>query len=381
MKHRSLLLALATASTFAGVNSAQAGAEVGSWYVAPKAVYVDPDRLYKVDESIGGSLAIGKVLSDAWDAELAYGDSRHDVTGGGSKLKLKGAELNFNRVFMRNQTVSPFLGFGLNSITTRVPGKTSYSRDLGVAIKAGVLADITSNGAVQLSAEVGKRSVDLTEHLEDVFGGLGLRFNFGAPAKAAPVVAAAPVAPAPAPAPVAPPPPADSDRDGVIDSADRCPNTVAGATVDANGCELDGDRDGVVNRLDKCPTTPAGDKVDASGCSYNMPLQVQFDTNKATIKAESNGELDTFVQFMKDVPSAKGELQGHTDADGSEAYNLSLSQRRADAVKAYIVDKGIDAARISAKGYGESQPVSDNNTAAGKAANRRVLFVRSDVTN
>lgn len=382
MKHRSLLLALATASALAGVNSAQAGAEVGSWYVAPKAVYVDPDKVYNADENIGGSLAIGKVLSEAWDAELAYGESRHSVTGGGSKLKLQGPELNFNRVFMRDRAVNPFIGFGVNSMSFRAPGKTSYERDFGAAIKAGVLADITRDGKLQLSAEVGKRADDFSKHLEDVFGGLGLRFNFGAPAKAAPVVAAAPVAapaPAPAPAPAAPPPPADSDRDGVIDSADRCPNTPAGASVDANGCELDGDKDGVVDRLDKCPTTPAGDKVDASGCSYSIPLQVQFDTNKATIKAESYGELDTFVQFLKDVPSAKGELQGHTDADGSEAYNLGLSQRRADAVKAYIVDKGIDGARINAKGYGESQPVADNNTAAGKAANRRVLFVRSDV--
>lgn len=380
MKHRSLLLALATASAVAGTQSALAGAEVGSWYVAPKAVFVDPDNAYGADSSIGGNLAIGKVLSEAWDAELAYGDSRHDVAAGGSKLKLQGAELNFNRVFMRDKAVNPFLGFGLNSYSYRAPGSTSHERDVGLGVKAGVLADITSNGALQLSAEIGKRSVDFTEHLEDVFGGLGLRFNFGAPAKAAPAAPApAPVAaPAPAPAPVAPPAPADSDRDGVIDSADRCPNTPAGATVDANGCELDGDKDGVVNRLDKCPTTPAGDKVDASGCSYSIPLQVQFDTNKATIKAESYGELDTFVQFLKDVPSARGELQGHTDADGSDAYNLSLSQRRADAVKAYIVDKGIDGARISAKGYGESQPVADNKTAEGKKANRRVLFVRSD---
>jgi OOP family OmpA-OmpF porin len=147
--------------------------------------------------------------------------------------------------------------------------------------------------------------------------------------------------------------------------------------VDATGCELDNDKDRVVNRLDKCPTTPAGDKVDAVGCSLSMALEVQFDTGKATIKPESNGKLDEFVQFLKDVPSANGELEGHTDNVGKKASNQSLSQRRAEAVKAYVVGKGIDAARLTAKGYGDTKPVADNKTVDGRAANRRVVFTRS----
>ncbi len=383
MKQRSLLLAVATTAALVGAPPAMAGAEVGSWYVAPKAVYVDPDKVFGADESTGGSLAFGKVVSKAWDIELAYIDSRHDVIGGGEKLKLAGAELNFNRVFMRDKVVSPFIGLGINSISAREIATGENSHDVGAAIRAGILADLTSNGALQLSAEIGKRSDDLTQQLEDVFGGVGLRFNFGAPAKA---VAAAPVVPkavvaAPAPAPVVPPPPADSDRDGVIDATDQCPNTVAGAKVDAKGCEMDGDNDGVVDRLDKCRRTPAGDKVDAVGCGVNIALEVQFDTNSANIKSDSYAELDTFVQFFNDVPSAKGELQGHTDNVGKDAYNLKLSQRRADSVKAYVLSKGVDPARItSTKGYGEAQPVADNTTVEGRTANRRVLFVRSDWT-
>jgi OOP family OmpA-OmpF porin len=377
MKHQSLLLAVATASALAGVSTAEAGAEVGSWYVAPKAVYVDPDKAFNADDSVGGSFALGKVLSENWDAELGYANSRHDRTAGGSKLDLKGVELNLNRVFMRESAVNPFIGFGLNSMSTAVAGGVK-DQDIGAQIKAGVLADLSKSGALQLSAEIGKRSDGLSDKLEDVFAGLGLRFNFGAPAKAMPVVAAAP-APAPAPAPMAPPPAADSDKDGVIDSADRCPNTPAGAVVDANGCELDGDKDGVVDRLDKCPTTPAGDKVDAVGCGLSIALQVQFDTNSANIKPESYAELDSFVKFFGDVPSAKGVLEGHTDNVGRDAYNLSLSQRRADAVKAYVVGKGVDASRITATGFGETKPVADNAAVEGRAANRRVVFVRSDV--
>jgi len=190
--------------------------------------------------------------------------------------------------------------------------------------------------------------------------GLRVRFHFdeGTRASAAPAMAAAapaPVAPpppvvaAPAPAPVVappPPPPADSDGDGVPDS------------------------------LDKCPNTPHGDKVDAEGCSLAMNLQVNFETNSADIKSDSYGELDRFVQFLKEVPSAHGELQGHTDSVGKPAYNLALSQRRADAVKSYVVDKGVDGARLTTKGYGQTQPVASNKTKEGRAQNRRVLFVR-----
>jgi OOP family OmpA-OmpF porin len=361
----------------AGASSAMAGAEVGSWYLAPQAVYVDPDSDYNADENIGGSLAIGKVLSKQWDGEISYVETRHDVNGGGSKLKLNGPSIYFNRVFLRDSAVNPFIGAGLNIINSRDHGTGAGDRDVGLGIKAGVLADLTKNGALQLSAEVGKRSAHFNDTLLDTFAGLGLRFNFGAPAKTTPVVYQAP--PAPAPVPAAPPPPADSDHDGVIDPQDQCPNTVEGAKVDAKGCEMDHDGDGVVDRLDRCPKTPKDDKVDAVGCGVNYPLEVQFDTNSASIKPESYAELDTFVQFFNEVPSAKGELQGHTDNVGKDAYNLKLSQRRADSVKAYVLSKGVDPARItSSKGYGEARPIADNNTVEGRAANRRVLFVRSD---
>ncbi len=424
MKHYSLMVALAMGSALIGANSAQAGAEVGSWYVAPKAVFVNPDKdytfytgsttanPYKTDSAFGGSLAVGKVLSQNWDVELGYVYSSHKVSNAAGaeldKLKLRGLELVVNRVFMRDSFINPFIGAGINSMNYRaqsvsdagVPQATRNQRDgLGYLVKAGALVDVTSDGALQISAEVGQRSdgyfssCDLCvrnelRHQEDLFAGLGIHYNFGfgGHAKAAPAVAAAPVAaPAPAPmaAPVAPPPPppppapADSDHDGVVDSADRCPGTVAGAAVDATGCELDNDKDRVVNRLDKCPTTPAGDKVDAVGCSLSMALEVQFDTGKATIKPESNGKLDEFVQFLKDVPSANGELEGHTDNVGKKASNQSLSQRRAEAVKAYVVGKGVDAARLTAKGYGDTKPVADNKTVDGRAANRRVVFTRS----
>jgi OOP family OmpA-OmpF porin len=135
----------------------------------------------------------------------------------------------------------------------------------------------------------------------------------------------------------------------------------------------------VVDATDRCPNTPAGDKVDNAGCSLTIRLEVFFDTNSSTIKAESYPDLDRVVTFMKETsPSATGVVEGHTDSQGSDAANLALSQRRADAVLKYLVDHGISSARLTARGYGETQPVADNGTAEGRAQNRRVVLRRTD---
>ena len=105
-----------------------------------------------------------------------------------------------------------------------------------------------------------------------------------------------------------------------------------------------------------------GDKVDAVGCSLTIRLEVFFDTNSATIKPESYPDLDRVVTFMKQTaPSATGVVEGHTDSQGADAANMALSQRRADAVLKYLVDHGVAAGRLTAKGYGETQPVADND--------------------
>jgi outer membrane protein OmpA-like peptidoglycan-associated protein len=110
-------------------------------------------------------------------------------------------------------------------------------------------------------------------------------------------------------------------------------------------------------------------------------LEVFFDTNSANIKAESYPEMDRVVVFMNTaVTSATGVIEGHTDSVGNDAYNLNLSQRRAAAVRQYLLDKGVAPARLESQGFGESQPVADNKTAEGRAQNRRVVLRRTDVT-
>ena len=99
---------------------------------------------------------------------------------------------------------------------------------------------------------------------------------------------------------------------------------------------------------------------------------VLFDFDKTTIKPQAAEILDRLVAFMKENPNSKVSLSGYTDNIGTEAYNQALSERRANAVKDYIVTKGIDSSRISGQGFGESKPIADNKTAAGRAKNRRV---------
>lgn len=103
---------------------------------------------------------------------------------------------------------------------------------------------------------------------------------------------------------------------------------------------------------------------------------INFDFNKATLKPESMGELNRIVDMMKAHPELKFEIGGHTDGDGDAVYNLKLSQQRADAVKAKLIEMGIDAARLTTKGYGKTKPIADNTTDNGKANNRRVEFTK-----
>jgi outer membrane protein OmpA-like peptidoglycan-associated protein len=177
----------------------------------------------------------------------------------------------------------------------------------------------------------------------------------------------------------------DSDGDGVSDKFDVCPKTPEGYRVDDDGCPLDDDKDGVINEEDKCPNL-AG-LPEFGGCPelradlierFNLAAKgIYFETAQDVIKTESYTTLDTLVMILNENPNLRVVVEGHTDNQGDAAANLNLSQKRANAVKRYLVEKGIATARLTPVGYGETKPVADNGTADGRALNRRVNFVIS----
>ncbi|MFA7273614.1 MAG: thrombospondin type 3 repeat-containing protein [Crocinitomicaceae bacterium] len=171
----------------------------------------------------------------------------------------------------------------------------------------------------------------------------------------------------------------DTDGDGITDADDACPTEKG--SKEMNGCP-DTDGDGISDNLDKCPKI-AGTAAN-NGCPeikaetqkvFDQALKgVQFETAKAIIKPVSFGILDNVASIMKDNPTYNLDINGHTDNQGDDAKNMTLSQERAASVKAYLVSKGIEASRMESYGFGETQPKATNDTAPGRAENRRVEF-------
>jgi len=268
-----------------------------------------------------------------------------------------------------------YKAYGLGTEWT--PFKDSRAATLYPLLKAGVVStnNSASDSRIQYQklhslgvyfgaagvwkfADTWRAQLEITSYDKDEFmASLGIRKTFGGHRQAA----------------FTPPPP---DAAPVKQSPQK-PSPIA--NVVSLPAAVDSDHDGVTDDKDLCPNTLAGDKVDRQGCSLTIRLQVHFDNNSGNIKSDSYAELDQLIAFMKKVPTVTGELQGYTDDVGGELSNLKLSQLRADSIKAYMVSKGIADDRLLAIGYGESAAVADNATAEGRAQNRRVLFVRTDV--
>lgn len=199
----------------------------------------------------------------------------------------------------------------------------------------------------------------------------------------------------------------DSDNDDIADIDDKCPNTPAGQNVNEAGCPMDNDKDGVANSEDRCPDAAGpialkgcpdtdGDGVPDiddrcptvkgniinKGCPEIAPKDIKriayiagkifFENASAKLKTSSYIELNELVLILNRYDGTKLQIEGHTDSNGSDAYNIKLSQERMDSVKQYLISKGIPESRLLALGFGEGKPIATNKTAAGRAKNRRV---------
>jgi OOP family OmpA-OmpF porin len=181
--------------------------------------------------------------------------------------------------------------------------------------------------------------------------------------------------------------PLDSDGDGVPDTLDLCPGTPKGMAVDANGCP-DTDGDGVPDNLDKCPGTPRGVPVDDTGCQlagievagneWFVRGKILFAVNKAVLTPEAQELLIKVATFLNKNQQYAVEVQGNTDSTGPMAWNMELSKMRADSVRDFLVTNGVAADRLTTKGFGPNEPIAPNNTAEGRAMNRRVDFAPTE---
>jgi OOP family OmpA-OmpF porin len=176
----------------------------------------------------------------------------------------------------------------------------------------------------------------------------------------------------------------DTDGDGFLDPDDKCP-TEAGVAPD--GCPIrDTDGDGIMDPNDKCVNEPETDNgfEDDDGCPDELPEAIkkfsgviegiEFDVGKATIRPGSRPVLDGAIKVLKDYPSLRLAITGHTDNRGTQELNTTLSQDRAAAVRQYMVDQGIPEDRLESKGLGPDMPIADNKTEAGRQKNRRIEF-------
>jgi OOP family OmpA-OmpF porin len=362
MKRYTVLCAL---GAVAAVPAFASDADVGGLYVTPMAgvLRADKDRSTDGRDYALGGLAFGKHFSEAWSAEVLLNGTR--LQGDPGTLTpdrtLWGGSLDLLRVFNRSGRFSPYIGVGAGLIRNDLDSTLTHPREFMYQASLGAFWTLWegANGKTfALRPDFKARWDDshAAGTLTDYIGELGFQFSWGGGRKV--VAAALPpppppppppvaVAPAPPPPPVTPAPPADEDHDGVPDDRDRCPGTPRGVAVDANGC-------------------PQRGSITLEG--------VTFDFNSANLSAGSLNILDDVATGLKTHPRLKVELQGHTDSKGADAYNLALSQKRADAVRAYLLKSGVPAAQITSKGYGESQPIADNKTDAGRAKNRRVVM-------
>ena len=312
------------------------------WYIAPFGSFVRTGGDRKASDGWGGGMGIGKMLDRHFNVELK--GFYEAFSGANGPWSLTGGMADLQYYFFRDK-FSPYAVIGaggMNSCASANCGASvigeagagfSYELHDNFLLRSDVRYRYNNN----LNAQVQPG----TDEFHDMTVNVGFVVPFGDKPK--PVVRTElPVAVAPA-------------RD--------C------STQDA-------DADGVNDCLDRCPGTIKGSKIDNSGCPVRLVLKGEhFKYDSAELTLNAQGILDGVAESLVSYPQKNDiEVQGHTSSEGSNSYNMKLSQRRAQSVVDYLKMKGVSN-RLIAKGYGESQPVADNRTEEGKSENRRVELI------
>lgn len=331
------LIALVAFTGLGFLQMAQAADVVDKrWYIAPFGTFVQPGGDRQSNNGWGGGMGFGKMLDEHFNVELKgfyqnlsggkYGGS--DMTGGIAEVQY----------YIFRDKFSPYTVLGLGGMNT----SHNFKSGAGLIGEAGAgftyeVADnflVRSDVRYRYNQNFNANLQPGTNEFHDMVVNVGFVIPFGAKPKAV-------VAEAPPPAPL---------------------------PVEAGCSTLDDDHDGVNNCVDKCPNTLPGAKVSITGCWI---VDVKFANDSAVIPTEYYGDLDNTAKMIKDHPGLAIEIQGHTSKTGGFKHNMLLSERRAEAVKKYMVD-GENIPGLTTRGYGWTQPIDTNDTEEGRANNRRV---------
>jgi len=341
------LLALAALTSAGILPMAQADDTVDNrWYVAPFGTYLNAGGDRHSNDGWGGGIGFGKMLDEHFNVELRgfaqYAGGDHGNT---AWENMAGGTADVQYYLFRDK-FSPYAVLGVGGMNSTHNGKSGA----GFIGEAGVGATYEINDNFLIRSDVRYRynnnfNAGLqpgTEEFHDMTVNLGFVIPFGAK----PTAAKFEVPVAPAPTPVSDCSTLDSDADGVNDCEDRCPGTMSGT------------------------------KVDPQGCPISLELKgVNFKYNSAELTFEAMGILDAVATNLINYPQKDDiEVRGHTSSEGTDAYNMKLSQRRSQSVVDYLTSKGVTN-RLYARGYGETQPIADNSTEEGRSQNRRVELI------
>lgn len=342
LKKYLLAAAALTSVGFFPTAQAQTGDVVDKrWYVAPFGTFLRAGGDRRSNDGFGGGMGFGKMLDEHFNVELKgfyqyaggdHGNRTWDMAGGTADVQY----------FISRGIFSPYTVLGVGAMNTSHNGGDG----IGFIGEAGAGFTYELHDNLLLRSDVRYRynnnfNANLqpgTNEFHDMVVNVGFVIPLGP--KPRPVVAEAAPAPAPTPTPVAATDCStlDSDNDGVNDCDDRCPDTIAGAHVGVHGCWI---------------------------------VDVKFDNDKAVIKPQYFPNLDDTAKLIKEHPELSIEIQGHTSKTGGFKHNMLLSERRAMAVKKYLVD-GNNFPNLTTRGYGWTQPIDSNETEEGRANNRRV---------
>ena len=323
--------------------------DTGAWYLAPLAQYDFLDKSRIANNHAGFQVGLGYDFAPHMAAELAVSNGSFNIPSLGTHEHLTAVAIDGLYKFLPvTALVRPFVLVGTGAMTDSV-GPHAPNNDGWMAEAGGgalmALGSQAGSTRFQLRAEVKYRrefiqSVEfIPNNPGDIIAGIGFQWMFGAQTPPPPPVARElPPPPAAEPPPPPPPPP------------EPC-HAPAGFQVDAN-CKI----------IEQTLVVRA----------------VDFEFNSLRLTQPARDTLDEVGAALQKQPDMQVEVQGYTDSIGTDAYNLSLSQKRADAVKTYLVSKGLNSSSLTAKGYGKADPIASNSTKEGRAENRRVAF---SVTN